>query len=103
VSGRSLIVVAAIVALALVGAYAALGGGRYEPPPVADPCRSLSLSGLAQGDRFAENLTLAGVQSVACLLHVSREELALALVSKRERERVLDRTKQRILESLGSP
>jgi hypothetical protein len=32
---------------------------------------------------------------------VSREELALALVSKKERDRVLGRTKQRLFEGLG--
>jgi hypothetical protein len=100
-SGLKLVVASAVAALALVAVYVALGGGRYEPPPVADPCRSLSLASFGGGDTFAEHLTVGALRGVACLLHVSREELALALVSDKERERVLDRTKQRILESLG--
>jgi hypothetical protein len=101
VSGARLVGAALVVALALVGAYAALGGGRYEPPPVADPCRSFSLPAFGDGDAFAQHITLGALRGVACLLHVSREELALALVSKKERDRVLGRTKQRLFEGLG--
>ena len=32
------ILIAAVVAVALVGGYVALGGTSFEPSPVADPC-----------------------------------------------------------------
>jgi hypothetical protein len=83
-SVRTLIAAALAAALVLVGSYAALGGGRYEPQPVADPCTSPS----PRGSGLGQNLSLGAVDAVACLLHVSREELALALVSKRERDRL---------------
>ena len=38
VSGRSLVGVALAAATALVAVYLVLGGGSYEPTPVADPC-----------------------------------------------------------------
>lgn len=75
-----------LVALGLVAAvvvpYLALGGGRFEPTPVADPCdirfRS-EVDGLAE---TLEAVALAGVDGVACELGVSREELVLALRSE---------------------
>ena len=75
-----------LVALGLVAAvvvpYLALGGGRYEPTPVADPCEARErpdADGLAE---TLERIALAGVDGVACELGVSREELVLALRSE---------------------
>ena len=62
--------------------YVALGGGRFEPTPVADPCESRErpdADGLAD---TLEGIALAGVDGVACELGVSREELVLALRSE---------------------
>lgn len=75
-----------LVALGLVAAvvvpYLALGGGRYEPTPVADPCEARErpdADGLAE---TLERVALAGLDGVACELGVSREELVLALRSE---------------------
>jgi hypothetical protein len=75
-----------LVALGLVAAvvvpYLALGGGGYEPTPVADPCEArerADAEGLAETH---ERIALAGVDGVACELGVSREELVLALRSE---------------------
>ena len=62
--------------------YVALGGGRFEPTPVADPCETRErpdAEGLAE---TLERIALAGVDGVACELGVSREELVLALRSE---------------------
>ena len=67
---------------AVVVPYLALGGGRYEPTPVADPCQTRErpeAEGLAE---TLEAIALAGVDGVACELGVSREELVLALRSE---------------------
>ncbi len=75
-----------LVSLGLVAAvvvpYLALGGGRFEPAPVADPCETRErpdADGLAE---TLERIALAGVDGVACELGVSREELVLALRSE---------------------
>jgi hypothetical protein len=75
-----------LVALGLVAAvlvpYLALGGGRYEPTPVADPCETRErpdADGLAE---TLERIALAAVDGVACELGVSREDLVLALRSE---------------------
>jgi hypothetical protein len=75
-----------LVAIGLVAAvvvpYLALGGGRYEPTPVADPCDSRERS---QADGLAatiEQIALRAVDGVACELRVSREELVLAIRSE---------------------
>ena len=75
-----------LVSLGLVAAvvvsYLALGGGRFEPTPVADPCEARErpeADGLAE---TLERIALAGVDGVACELDVSREELVLALRSE---------------------
>ncbi|MGH3126681.1 MAG: hypothetical protein ACRDPX_02055 [Gaiellaceae bacterium] len=75
-----------LVSLGLVAAvvvpYLALGGGRFEPAPVADPCEMREkpdADGLAE---TLERVALAAVDGVACELGVSREELVLALRSE---------------------
>jgi hypothetical protein len=75
-----------LVALGLVSAvvvpYLALGGGRFEPTPVADPCDARERSdadGLAE---TIERIALRAVDGVACELDVSREDLVLALRSE---------------------
>lgn len=75
-----------LVALGLVAVvvvpYVALGGGSFEPTPVADPCQARALpeaEGLAE---TIERIALTAVDNVACQLGVSREELVLALRSE---------------------
>jgi hypothetical protein len=75
-----------LVAVGLVAAvvvpYLALGGGSYEPTPVADPCEARAQrdpEGVAETIEF---IALSAVDSVACELGVSREELVLALRSE---------------------
>jgi hypothetical protein len=72
-----------LTALAAVGTvlalYAALGGGRYQPTPVADPCLARETT---SGDGTAatlERIALATVDGAACKLGVSREALVLSL------------------------
>lgn len=76
-----------LVALGLVAAvvvpYLALGGGSYEPTPVADPCQARpaeAQNGLSEG---LERIALSAVDHVACEVGVSREELVLALRSEK--------------------
>lgn len=78
---RPLLVSLGLVALVVVP-YLALGGGRFEPTPVADPCQARErpdADGLAE---TIESIALTAVDGVACELGVSREELVLALRSE---------------------
>ena len=68
--------------LAVVVPYVALGGGRFEPTPVADPCDARERPGADGLAETLEAIALAGVDGVACELGVSREELVLALRSE---------------------
>jgi hypothetical protein len=75
------LVVAAALAVALVGAYVALGGTSYEPSPVANPCAPRPVREAdATGERL-ELVLLAAADETACSLGVSREDLVLALRS----------------------
>jgi len=75
-----------LVALGLVAAvvvpYLALGGGRFEPTPVADPCEARNQPGADGLGETIERVALAAVDGVACELGVSREDLVLALRSE---------------------
>jgi hypothetical protein len=75
------LLVAAVLALGLAGAYAAFGGGSYKPVAVADPCaaRERAESGGVSGG--LESVVLSALDGAACTLGVSREELVLALRS----------------------
>lgn len=75
------IVVAAVLACALVGAYVALGGTSYEPSPVADPCAPRPARQASDTGERVELVLLAAADGTACQLGVSREELVLALRS----------------------
>jgi hypothetical protein len=68
--------------LAVLVPYVALGGGRFEPTPVADPCNARERPGADGLAETLEAIALAGVDGVACELGVSREELVLALRSE---------------------
>ena len=75
-----------LVALGLVAAvvvpYLALGGGRFEPTPVADPCDARERSDADGLGETIERIALTAVDGVACELGVSREDLVLALRSE---------------------
>lgn len=90
-TARALVVLAASIAVALVAAYAALGGGRYEPPAVADPCAAGLTLDDPTVDAAAQGVSLAVLAAAACELGVTREELALALVSEQARTRLVER------------
>jgi hypothetical protein len=62
--------------------YLALGGGRYEPAPVADPCDARERPDADGLEETIEHIALRAVDGVACELGVSREELVLAIRSE---------------------
>ncbi len=80
------VVAAAVLALALPGAYAAAGGGSYGPRAVGDPCaeRAWQAGGGVSG--LAAQLALSATDGAACRLHVSRESLVLALATRENLE-----------------
>jgi hypothetical protein len=89
-----------LVALGLVAAvvvpYLALGGGRFEPTPVADPCQPRERPDAEGLGETLEQVALRAVDGVACELGVSREDLVLALRSEEAldafaREQEIDR------------
>ncbi len=75
-----------LVALGLVAAvvvpYLALGGGRFEPTPVADPCEMRERPDPDGLGETLEQVALRAVDGVACELGVAREDLVLALRSE---------------------
>jgi hypothetical protein len=75
-----------LAALGLVAAvivpYVALGGGSFEPTPVADPCAPRAYPDAKGLGETIERIALTAVDRVACRLGVSREELVLALRSE---------------------
>ena len=73
-----LFVAIAAVAAVLVP-YVALGGGSYEPTPVADPCVTREWRDPGDLQAVLEQVALWGIDGAACELGASREELVLAL------------------------
>jgi len=75
-----------LLAIGLVAAvivpYVALGGGSFEPTPVADPCAPREHAEAEGLGETIERIALTAVDGVACKLGVSREELVLALRSE---------------------
>ena len=72
-----LFALAASVALLIV--YAALGGGRYEPQPVANPCLARDSSRGDGIEAALQQIVLSTLDGTACELGDSREALVLAL------------------------
>jgi hypothetical protein len=83
-----------LVALGLVAAvvvpYLALGGGSFEPTPVADPCLPRDRPEPEGLGETIEEIALTAVDNVACELDVSRENLVLALHSEEAFESFLE-------------
>ena len=81
------IAVATGVAVALVGAYLALGGASYAPAAVADPCAPREDRGTEGFEQVAEQIVLSALDGAACELGVSREEVVLAFSSRASLDR----------------
>ena len=75
-----LLVALGAVAVVVV-TYLALGGASYKPTPVADPCLTREWRNPGGLQQVAEQIVLSGLDGAACKLHVSREELMLALAT----------------------
>ncbi|MQA76045.1 MAG: hypothetical protein GEU88_17215 [Solirubrobacterales bacterium] len=86
-NGRGLIAAALGLAAALLVTYLALGGGDYEPTPVADPCVPREWRSPEGVEEAAAQFSLSALDGAACELHVSRETLALALATPEARQR----------------
>jgi len=67
--------------LVLVGLYLALGGASYAPAKVADPCATRSWRSPQGFEAVAEQIVLSAVDGAACQLHVSREDMVIALAN----------------------
>jgi hypothetical protein len=78
---------ATAAAAALVLLYLALGGASYAPAKVADPCATRDWRDPQGFEEVAEQIVLSGLDGAACELHVSREEMVLALADRESRER----------------
>ena len=75
---RPLLAALAAVAI-LLGVYLALGGSSYAPTPTANPCVERPWRDPGNVQSVLEQVALSGLDGAACKLHVSREELVLAL------------------------
>jgi hypothetical protein len=78
---------ATVAAVALVVAYLALGGASYAPAKVADPCATRDWREPQGVEEVAEQIALSGLDGAACELHVSREEMVIALANRESRDR----------------
>jgi hypothetical protein len=86
---RIAVVAAAVgVGLALIGAYAALGGTSFHPTPVADPCLTRPAHTTSGTAESLERVVLRAADTVACNIGVSREELVLSMRSVDRLERL---------------
>jgi hypothetical protein len=85
--GRSLVVAAIVVSLALVGTYLAAGGSSYAPAKTRDPCKPRPWRNPEGLQQIAEQFSLSALDGAACELGVSRETLARALATPASRER----------------
>jgi hypothetical protein len=75
----TLAIAALVVAVALPATYAALGGGRYRPPGIADPCDAHDWGEPRNYEQLAERLAGAALDEAACDLGVSRQTLVLVV------------------------
>jgi MFS family permease len=80
--GLAVLAAAGAASAGLIGAQLALGGGSYEPQPVADPCRPRA----AQQADTLQRIALSALDGAACRLRVTREELVVALATEESRE-----------------
>ena len=78
------IVAAIAVALALVAAYVALGGGTYEVDSPPDPCGRTARAESGGVLGTAERVGINALNATACELGVTRERLVLVLAGEVE-------------------
>ena len=83
--GRRLVALAILASAGLVALYLALGGGSYEPTPVADPCEAREWRSPAGVEEAAQQFALSALDGAACQLRVTRETLAVALATEESR------------------
>ena len=76
--------------LAVLASYLALGGGSYEPTPVADPCEARPIADPEGTDEVVQQVALSALDGAACELRVTREDLLAALADPELRARFLD-------------
>jgi hypothetical protein len=69
------------VSVGLVAVYLALGGASYEPAKAANPCVPRDWRNPGGFQEVAEQIVLSALDGTACKLHVSREDLVLALAN----------------------
>lgn len=89
--GRTLVIAAIVVSVALPAVYLAAGGASYAPEKTRDPCVDRpwqNPQGLAE---VAQQISLSALDGAACRLGVSREALARALATEEGRERFSER------------
>jgi hypothetical protein len=72
----------AAAGIALVAVYLVLVGASYVPSAVANPCTPRPWTNPQDASQVAQQLVLSALDGAACDLHVSREELTLALRSQ---------------------
>ena len=82
---RAIIWSTAAVAL-LVAVYLALGGASFAPAKVGDPCAQHNWRDPQGFQEVAQQIVLSSLDGAACKLHVSREDMVLALAKKDSRE-----------------
>jgi hypothetical protein len=73
--------IAVAVSVGLVAVYLALGGASYEPAKAANPCVPRDWRNPGGFQEVAEQIVLSALDGTACKLHVSREDLVLALAN----------------------
>jgi hypothetical protein len=77
---------ATLSSVGLAAAYVGLGGARYEPLEVRNPCEARPVDELRQrSGTVLERIALSTLDGAACRLRVTREELALALADEEAR------------------
>lgn len=81
------IAAATSAAVALVGAYLALGGASYAPAAVADPCAPREGRNPNGFEQVAEQIVLSALDGAACELGTTREAVVLAFENRDELER----------------
>ena len=79
---RAWLLVPALIAAGLVGAYALAGGASYAPAATPDPCQPRTWPDTSGTSELAQQVTLSALGGAACKLGVSAEELTLAFTSR---------------------
>ena len=85
--GMGAVIACAVVSGGLVSSYIVLGGGRYEPFGVADPCQVRPWRAPDGAAQIAEQAALSALDGAACKLGVSREEITRAVATEADLER----------------